>query len=91
MILEEGALLRPYVPYGSYTANKHAVAPLCVGLAPRRVRLPAGPAGGPACPAYILYLTCRLPKVDLSVTEVVYTTKVVYLPVLINPGSQFDS
>ena len=88
MILEEGALLRPYV----HTARtrQHAVAPLCVGLAPRRGRLPAGPAGGPACPAYILYLTCRLPKVDLSVTEVVYTTKVVYLPVLINPGSQFD-
>jgi hypothetical protein len=36
-------------------------------------------------------VTCRLPKVDLSVTEVVYTTKVVYLPVLINPSSQFDS
>jgi len=73
----------------------HAVAPpLCRSLRgpPRqRGRLPAGPTGGPACPAYILYLTCRLPKVDLSVTEVVYTTKVVYLPVLINPGSQFDS
>ena len=26
-----------------------------------------------------------------TVTEVVYTTKVVYLPVLINPGSRFDS
>ena len=57
-----------------------------------RGRLPArGPAGSPACPAYILYVTCRLPKVNLSVTEVVYTTKVVYLPVLINPSSQFDS
>jgi len=33
----------------------------------------------------------RLRKLPLSVTEVVYTTKVVYLPVLINPGSQFDS
>jgi hypothetical protein len=30
-------------------------------------------------------------KVTISITEVVYTTKVVYLPVLINPGSQFDS
>ena len=90
MILE-GALLpaRPYIRLVHATTRGRR--PLCVGLAPRRGRLPAGPAGGPACPAYILYLTCRLPKVDLSVTEVVYTTKVVYLPVLINPGSQFDS
>ena len=61
-------------------------------------RSPAGAPPGGACRRpplpgvyiYMLYLTCRLPKVDMSVTEVVYTTKVIYLPVLINLGSQFD-
>ena len=70
---------------------------LCV--APRAASLAGGAPPGGACRRpplpgvyiYMLYLTCRLPKVDMSVTEVVYTTKVVYLPVLINLGSQFDS
>ena len=72
---------------------------LSVSVAPRAASPAGAPPGGayrvpaarPVRRTYILYLTCRLPKVDLSVTEVVYTTKVVYLPVLINPGSQFDS
>ena len=52
----------------------------------------AGACRQPGLPGvYTISVTCRLPKVDLSVTEVVYTTKVVYLPVLINPSSQFDS
>ena len=78
-------------PTYGFTRGRTSLCRSLRGPPRQRGRLPAGPTGGPACPAYILYLTCRLPKVDLSVTEVVYTTKVVYLPVLINPGSQFDS
>ena len=36
-------------------------------------------------------LDAKVHKVALSVTEVVYTTQVVYIPVLINPSSRFDS
>ena len=39
-------------------------------------------SGDGAC----FYLHSDVKKVTISVTEVVYTTKVVYLPVLINPG-----
>ena len=85
--------VRPYAHIRLYTRSH-----LSVSVAPRAASPRAGaPPGAGACRqpglpgVYTISVTCRLPKVDLSVTEVVYTTKVVYLPVLINPGSQFDS
>ena len=79
-------------PTYGFTRGRTSLCRSLRGPPRQRGRLPAGPTGGPApVRRIVLYLTCRLPKVDLSVTEVVYTTKVVYLPVLINPGSQFDS
>ena len=82
--------VRPYAHIRLYTRSH-----LSVSVAPRAASPRAGaPPGAGACRqpglpgVYTISVTCRLPKVDLSVTEVVYTTKVVYLPVLIDPASR---
>ena len=56
---------------------------LCGSLTPaaRGARQDGGPSS---------YLNSNVQKVATSVTKVVYTTKVVYIPVLINYGSLFD-